>query len=36
MVERAREIGADQPSEAFDQIIGEMGRRKPQDDDAAS
>jgi hypothetical protein len=23
----AREIGADKPSEAFDRVIGEMGRR---------
>jgi hypothetical protein len=25
--EAAREVGADEPSEAFDRIIGEMGRR---------
>jgi hypothetical protein len=25
--ETAREVGADQPSDAFDRIIGEMGRR---------
>jgi len=25
--EAARQVGADQPSDAFDRIIGEMGRR---------
>jgi hypothetical protein len=25
--ETAREIGADQPSDAFDRILGELGRR---------
>jgi len=28
--ETAREVGADEPSDAFDRIIGEMGRREPQ------
>jgi hypothetical protein len=27
--ETAREVGAEQPSPAFDNIVGEMGRRKP-------
>jgi hypothetical protein len=32
----AREIGADEPSDAFDRIVGEMGRRKSENDEAAN
>jgi len=34
--ETAREVGADEPSDAFDRIVGEMGRRKSENDEAAN
>jgi hypothetical protein len=34
--ETAREVGADEPTDAFDRIVGEMGRRKSEDDEAAN
>jgi hypothetical protein len=34
--ETAREVGVDEPSDAFDRIVGEMGRRKSENDEAAN
>jgi hypothetical protein len=34
--ETAREVGADEPSDVFDRIVGEMGRRKSENDEAAN
>jgi len=34
--ETAREVGADDPSDAFDRIVGEMGRRKSENDEATN
>jgi hypothetical protein len=34
--ETAREVGADEPSDAFDRIVGEMGRRKSEKGEAAN
>ena len=31
--ETARQLGADQPYDAFDRIIGEMGKRQSKDKD---
>jgi hypothetical protein len=33
--ETAREVGADESSDAFDRIVGEMGRRKSENDETA-
>ena len=32
--EAAREVGADQPSPAFDRLLGELGRRRADGDDS--
>jgi len=32
----AREVDANEPSDAFDRIVGEMGRRKSENDEAAN
>jgi hypothetical protein len=34
--EAAREVGADEPSAAFDRILGEMGKRPPASDKSKS
>jgi hypothetical protein len=34
--ETAREVGADEPSDAFDRIVEEMGRRKSENDENAN